>query len=64
MSFKLFYVVEETLPDYIQSDLHPMQMIEWHCDDMQGGGTGKPSKSAGDQDVSGRASDQDKRKQP
>jgi hypothetical protein len=63
-SFKLYYVVEETLPDYIQANPQPMQMIEWRCDERQGGGSGKSSKAAGDLDTSGRASDRDKRKQP
>ncbi len=63
-SFKLYYVLEETLPDYIQAEPRPIQLIEWRCDDTQSGGQGKSSKAAGDLDTSGRASDQDKRKQP
>jgi hypothetical protein len=63
-SFKLYYMLEETLPNYIQSDPRPVLLIEWKCDDTEDGGSGKPSKSAGDQDASGRANFHDLRKQP
>jgi hypothetical protein len=63
-SFKLYYVLEETLPDYIQADPRPFQMIEWQCDEMLEGGSGKLGKTVGGLDTSGRVRNQDTRKQP
>jgi hypothetical protein len=52
------------LPDYIQADPRPFQMIEWQCDEMLEGGSGKLGKTVGGLDTSGRVRNQDTRKQP
>ena len=63
-SFKLCYVLAETLPDYIQPTPHPLTLIEWDCEEGGSGGTGKTNNTGGILDASGRANEPKKGKQP
>ncbi|MBC8104583.1 MAG: HTTM domain-containing protein [Cytophagales bacterium] len=55
-SLQLYYVIEETLTDYVQATSLPRIMIDWKCDEGHNAGAGRnqASKSAGDIDASGR----------
>ena len=63
-SFKLSYVLAETLPDYIQPTPQPLILIEWDCGSGGSGGTGKTNNTGGILDASGRANEPKKGKQP